>query len=82
MKTKPHRRPALSDDDAFFAHDRRLPAEAEDIAEEFIATATSAEEVFTDAADEMLIEELGGPYLEIDARREPAWFTSEEEDVP
>lgn len=80
MKIKPHKRPALADDDAFFAHDRGLPTGAEDFAEEFIATATSASDVFTDANDELLIEELGGPYLEIDARRESAWFGADGDD--
>ncbi len=79
MTTKPYKRSARWDD-AFFAHDGRLPAEAEDLAEEFIATATSAEEVFTNAADELTVEELGGPFLEIDARRESAWFGSSGDD--
>lgn len=80
MKTKPYKRSAPSNDEAFFDRDRRLPPDAEDFAEEFIATATSAEEVFTDAADELTVEELGGPYLEIDARRESAWFGASRDD--
>ena len=37
---------------------------AELVAEEFLSSATSAEEVSEDVRDEFLSEELGGPFLE------------------
>jgi hypothetical protein len=45
-------------------HHKRLKAEdAEWFAEEFIATATSAEDVQEDARDEVVDEEQGGPFI-------------------
>ncbi|MBL8606372.1 MAG: hypothetical protein JNL38_03590 [Myxococcales bacterium] len=41
--------------------------DVESYAEEFIAAVTSAEFVGEDARDEMLVEELGGPFLELEA---------------
>lgn len=79
--TPPHR-PVVEDDsgEAFVAdttRDRaRLPRDAEEFAEEFIATATSAEDAFAEARDELIVEELGGPYLEIDGKEQPSWFSS------
>lgn len=73
-------RPADDDGEAFVADTTRararLPRDAEEFAEEFIATATSAEDAFADARDEMIVEELGGPYLEIDGKEQPSWFSS------
>lgn len=46
-------------------HERLVDDEAESYAEEFIAEATSAEYVGEDARDEMVAEELGGPFLEL-----------------
>jgi hypothetical protein len=40
---------------------------AETLAEEFIVAATSAEEPGEDVRDEVLTEELGGPFLEVPA---------------
>jgi hypothetical protein len=41
--------------------------DAESFAEEFIASATAGEPVEMDAADEVVEEEWGGPFLELDA---------------
>jgi hypothetical protein len=41
--------------------------DAESFAEEFIASATAGEPVEMDAQDEVVEEEWGGPFLEIDA---------------
>ncbi len=43
---------------------------AESLAEEFIAAATSAEEATEDVRDEVLPEEMGGPFLEVPASEE------------
>ncbi|HTB73897.1 MAG TPA: hypothetical protein VK762_11665 [Polyangiaceae bacterium] len=51
--------PALVDDDL-----------AENLAEEFIVAATSAEESGEDVRDEVVPEELGGPFLEVPASDE------------
>jgi len=51
--------PARTDDDL-----------AETLAEEFVAAATSAEEASEDVRDEVLPEELGGPFLEVPASDE------------
>ena len=76
-----HREPDDDGGEAFVAdavrEPTRLPEDAEEFAQEFVASATSAEEVFTDANDEVTVEELGGPYLEIDGKDEPTWFSSD-----
>jgi hypothetical protein len=41
--------------------------DAESFAEEFIASATAGEPVEMDAQDEVVEEELGGPFVELDA---------------
>jgi hypothetical protein len=43
---------------------------AESLAEEFISAATSAEEASEDVRDEVVPEELGGPFLEVPASEE------------
>jgi hypothetical protein len=43
---------------------------AEALAEEFLESATSAEESFPDDRDALAIEELGGPFLEVSARQQ------------
>lgn len=86
---KTHRRPrhaAPDDGDAFVpdaarSHQRLFDDAAESFAEEFIASATSAEFVGEDARDEWSEEEIGGPFLERPFR---AWtdldaFTTEDE---
>ncbi len=62
-------------------HERLVDDEAESYAEEFIAEATSAEHVGADARDEMIAEELGGPFLELvrDPRAKTFKFVTEEE---
>lgn len=47
------------------SHERLIDDAAEAFAEEFIATATSAEFVGEDARDEATTDELGGPFMEI-----------------
>ncbi len=61
--------------DAFLAdpaksdrHGGRVDTDAESVAEEFIASATGGEEVVTAAEDEVVEEEWGGPFLELDAQ--------------
>ena len=46
-------------------HEQLIDDEAESYAEEFIASVTSAESPFEDARDEVISEELGGPFLEL-----------------
>lgn len=80
-RSNPPHRPDDDNGDAFVADTTRdhsrLPQDAEEFAEEFIATATSAEDAFAEARDEMIVEELGGPYLEIDGKEQPEWFSSD-----
>ena len=45
-----------------------VDTDAESVAEEFIASATAGEEVVTAAEDEVVEEEWGGPFLELDAQ--------------
>lgn len=69
-------RPKRSDDaNAFIPDPAEGPAHvdddlAENLAEEFIVAATSAEEPSEDVRDEVLTEELGGPFLEVPAVEE------------
>lgn len=46
--------------------------DAESVAEEFIATATTGESVEMDAQDEVIDEEDGGPFVEIESEVELA----------
>jgi hypothetical protein len=78
----PHR-DSPDDGDAFVADvgrgHGRLSPDAEDFAEEFMVSATSGEDVFEDARDEFVCEELGGPFLEIEERDlASSWFAAEE----
>jgi hypothetical protein len=49
---------------------RNADDEAEAFAEEFIASATSADDTFEEARDEIVLEEIGGPFIE-EAHRVP-----------
>ena len=85
MKEKrptPPRHERSDSGDAVIADTARLPADAEEFAEEFIATATSAEDAYTPAHEELVVEELGGPYLEIDGRDQAEWFSLDADDEP
>lgn len=46
--------------------------DAESVAQEFIATATTGESVEMDAQDEVVDEEQGGPFIEIESEAELA----------
>lgn len=60
---------------------RLLDDDAEATAEEFLAQATSAEDVGEVVRDEFISEELGGPFLEVDARAECSiWFADIDDD--
>jgi hypothetical protein len=43
---------------------KRVDDEADALAEEFLASAISADDAFEDARDEMIVEELGGPFVD------------------
>ena len=73
------------DDARAFVFDSPLAAgflsdEAEAIAEEFIAQATSAEDVGELVRDEIAEEELGGPFLERDVHVADGWFAHAPDD--
>ncbi len=74
----------LDDGDAFLPDATRghghLPDDAEADAEEFVAQATSAEDVGADARDEWVDEELGGPFLELRVNPELVKLASSEDD--
>ncbi len=69
-------RPKRRDDaSAFIPDPRQGPAHSDDdlaetLAEEFIVAATSAEEPGEDVRDEVVPEELGGPFVEVPASEE------------
>jgi hypothetical protein len=48
-------------------HNALADSDAESFAEEFIASATAGEPVAPDAEDEVVEEEWGGPFLELEA---------------
>lgn len=48
-------------------HEGRLADDGESYAETFIANATSAEDVALEASDEVVVDELGGPFVEDEA---------------
>lgn len=48
-------------------HNALADSDVESFAEEFIASATTGEPVVADAEDEVVEEEWGGPFLELDA---------------
>ncbi len=60
------------------SHERLTDDAAEAFAEEFIASATSAECVGEDARDEMLAEELGGPFAQLFAHAENDAFIDDD----
>jgi len=69
------RQPRRDDANAFLPDPEGGPSHSEDdlaetLAEEFIVAATSAEEPGEDVRDEVLPEELGGPFLEVPASEE------------
>lgn len=55
---------AFLPDPSTSAHGRTYGADAEFMAEEFLASVTSGESVEQDAADEVSDDELGGPFIE------------------
>jgi hypothetical protein len=57
-------------------HNALADSDAESFAEEFIASATAGEPVVTEAEDEVIEEEWGGPFLELDTN-EPSAEVSE-----
>lgn len=57
----------LPDPTARAKHTVASMADGESFGEEFVATATTGEQVEMDALDELVDEELGGPFLELDA---------------
>jgi hypothetical protein len=82
------RRPYVLDDGDAFVRDSRRDAraldddEAESCGEELVAALTSCESVAESARDELVIEELGGPFLEISAAdARSAWAFAEEPSV-
>ena len=56
--------------------------DAEFLAEEFLASATTGEPVHSDALDEVVDEEEGGPFLELDPEAEAPEATGDEVSVP
>jgi hypothetical protein len=64
------------------SHERLIDDAAEAFAEEFIASATSAEFVAEDARDETVAEEVGGPFLEAGADAERFAFAFDDDDEP
>jgi hypothetical protein len=50
---------------------------AETLAEDFLSSATSAEEVTQESRDEMIVEEVGGPFIETSAQEEFAGTVDE-----
>ena len=68
-KSRQNRAPHRSDDGEAFLHDpmggpaRTRDDLAETLAEEFLQSATSAEEAGEEVRDELVDEELGGPFL-------------------
>jgi hypothetical protein len=71
-----NRRPIRRDDaNAFLPDPEEGPARVDDdlaetLAEEFIVAATSAEEASEEVRDEVVPEELGGPFIEVPASEE------------
>jgi len=57
----------LPDPTARAKHTVASMADGESFGEEFIATATTGEQVEMDAGDEVVDEEWGGPFLELEA---------------
>jgi hypothetical protein len=60
-----------------------LSADAEDFAEEYIASVTSADDVFEDARDELSDEEIGGSLTAVeDPELAAALLGPEDDDAP
>lgn len=51
-------------DDIGISHERVADDEAESFGEEFVATVTSGDNAFEAARDELVDEELGGPFFD------------------
>ena len=69
-KWKMKRFPRPDDADAFvddvgLSHERVADDEAESFGEEFVATATSGDNAFEEARDEVIEDELGGMHLRV-----------------
>lgn len=82
-KPRMHRPAPLDDGDAFIPDCRRGPIhladdEADAFAEEFLASATSGEEISEDARNELVPEELALDYAETVARS--ASFATDDEE--
>jgi len=60
----------LPDPTGSLRHDVASMADGESFGEEFVASATAGEPVEMDAQDEVVEEEWGGPFLELDADSE------------
>lgn len=56
--------------------------DAESFGEEFVASATTGEPLHMDAADEVLEEEEGGPFLMLDSEEEQDQADQENDEVP
>jgi hypothetical protein len=61
--------------DGTYAKARTKDALAEELAEEFVISATGAEEAGAEERDRVLIEEAGGPFVESSAQQEFAQGT-------
>jgi hypothetical protein len=77
-----HRHQRSDDANAFMPDPEGGPARihddlAEGMAEDFLQAATSGEDVTEEAMDEMVAEELGGPFVETSAMEEFATGTDE-----
>lgn len=60
--------PDPNERDGTVKHGSLTKTDAESFAEEFIASATAGEPVEMDAQDEVVEEEWGGPFLELDSQ--------------
>jgi hypothetical protein len=77
-----HRHERSDDGNAFFPDPEGGPARtsdelAESMAEEFLQAATSGEDTAEDVLDQVVAEELGGPFVETSALEEFAGGTDE-----
>lgn len=78
----PHRHDRSDDGNAFIPDPEGGPAHtrddlAESLAEDFLQAATSGEDVAEESGDEVVPEELGGPFIETSASEEFASGTDE-----
>lgn len=77
---RPVKRERSDDGNAFIPDPEGGPARtrddlAEELAEQFVASATSAEDTMPEELDQEVPEEIGGPFVESDAGREYATGT-------